>query len=116
MGIGKRALESVAMKPEFWEKRRVLLTGHTGFKGSWLSLWLQNLGAEVVGYALPPPTQPNLFELAGVKDGMESLEGDVLDLEHLRRAVRGHKSEIVFHMAAQSLVRRSYDDPAGTYA
>jgi CDP-glucose 4,6-dehydratase len=104
------------MKPEFWEKRRVLLTGHTGFKGSWMSLWLQNLRAEVLGYALLPPTHPNLFELAEAKEGMDSVQGDVLDLEHLRRAAREFRPEIVFHMAAQSLVRRSYDDPVGTYA
>ena len=104
------------MKPEFWGRRKIFLTGHTGFKGSWMSLWLQNLGAQVVGYALAPPTQPNLFELAGVRDGMESVQGDVCDLEHLRRTVRQHAPEVVFHMAAQSLVRRSYVDPVGTYA
>jgi CDP-glucose 4,6-dehydratase len=110
------SLESVDMKSEFWEKRKVFLTGHTGFKGSWLSLWLQRLGAEVAGYSLAPPTQPNLFELAAVRDGMESLHGDVLDLERLRRLVREHQPEVVFHMAAQSLVRLSYNDPVGTYA
>jgi len=109
-------MESVAMKPEFWSKRKVFLTGHTGFKGSWLSLWLQSLGAEVTGYALEPPTQPNLYDLAGVKSGMESIEGDVLDLKHLHRAVQEHRPEVIFHLAAQSLVRRSYEDPVGTYA
>jgi CDP-glucose 4,6-dehydratase len=104
------------MNPEFWRKRKVLLTGHTGFKGSWLSLWLQSLGAEVIGYALPPPTQPSLYVLAEVEKGMESISGDILDLEHLRRVVREHRPEIIFHMAAQSLVRRSYSDPVGTYA
>ena len=104
------------MKPEFWRGKNVLLTGHTGFKGSWLSLWLASLGAKTVGYALAPPTQPNLYDLAGIKNWMESIHGDVLDLEHLRRTVREHQPEIVFHMAAQSLVRRSYDDPVGTYA
>ena len=104
------------MNPEFWRARKVFLTGHTGFKGSWLSLWLQSLGAEVIGYALSPATQPNLYDLADVKKGMKSIQGDVLDLERLRRAVQEHKPEIVFHFAAQSLVRRSYDDPTGTYA
>src|SRR3984893_11513120 len=104
------------MNPEFWRTKRVFLTGHTGFKGSWLSLWLQNLGAEVIGYSLAPPTQPNLYDLADVKKGIESIRGDILDLEHLRRAVREHSPEILFHLAAQSLVRRSYDDPIGTYA
>jgi CDP-glucose 4,6-dehydratase len=110
------SLESVDMKPEFWPKRKVFLTGHTGFKGSWLSLWLQSLRAQVVGYALSPPTQPNLYDLAGVKNGMESIQGDVLDLEHLRSAIREHRPEVVLHMAAQSLVRRSYEDPVSTYA
>jgi CDP-glucose 4,6-dehydratase len=109
-------MESVDMNPEFWRTNRVFLTGHTGFKGSWLSLWLQNLGAEVIGYSLAPPTQPNLYDLADVKSGMKSIRGDVLDLEHLRRALRDHSPEVVFHLAAQSLVRRSYDDPIGTYA
>ena len=104
------------MNPDFWRRKKVFLTGHTGFKGSWMSLWLQNLDAEVVGYSLAPPTQPNLYDLADVEKGMESIRGDVLDLEHLRRAVREHRPEIVFHLAAQSLVRRSYDDPIGTYA
>ncbi len=104
------------MKPEFWRGKRVLLTGHTGFKGSWMSLWLQSLRAEAVGYALAPPTKPSLYALASVKNGMKTILGDVLDLEHLRRVVREHTPEVVFHMAAQSLVRRSYDDPVGTYA
>lgn len=104
------------MNQDFWRKKKVLLTGHTGFKGSWLSLWLQSLGTELVGYSLSPPTHPNLYDLAQVERGMESIRGDILDLEHLRRAVREHRPEIIFHMAAQSLVRRSYADPVGTYA
>jgi CDP-glucose 4,6-dehydratase len=104
------------MNPGFWRKRKVLLTGHTGFKGSWLSLWFQSLGAEVIGYSLPSPTHPNLYALAEVGKGMESIRGDVLDLEHLRRVVREHRPDIVFHLAAQSLVRRSYFDPVGTFA
>jgi len=104
------------MNPDFWRGKKVFLTGHTGFKGSWMSLWLQNLGAEVIGYSLAPPTQPNLYDLADIQNGMKSIRGDVLDLEHLRRAVREHRPEVVFHLAAQSLVRRSYEDPVGTYA
>jgi CDP-glucose 4,6-dehydratase len=104
------------MNPDFWRRKKVFLTGHTGFKGSWMSLWLQSLGAEVIGYSLVPPTQPNLYDLADVEQGMESIRGDILDLEHLRRAVREHRPEVVFHLAAQSLVRRSYEDPIGTYA
>lgn len=116
MEFRQSSLESLEMNPAFWCKRKVLLTGHTGFKGSWLSLWLQSLGAEAIGYSLPPPTQPSLHVLAEVEKGMESIHGDVLDLEHLRRVVREHRPDIVFHMAAQSLVRRSYFDPVGTYA
>jgi CDP-glucose 4,6-dehydratase len=104
------------MNPEFWRKKRVFLTGHTGFKGSWLSMWLQSLHAQVIGYALAPPTQPNLFDLACLSKGMESIQGDILNLESLGRAIREHQPEIVFHLAAQSLVRRSYEDPIGTYA
>ena len=104
------------MNPGFWQKRKVLLTGHTGFKGSWLALWLQSLGAEVTGYSLAAPTEPSIFVLADVALGMCSVHGDVCDLEHLKRVVREHQPEIVFHLAAQSLVRRSYDDPVGTYA
>jgi CDP-glucose 4,6-dehydratase len=104
------------MNPEFWRSRCVFLTGHTGFKGSWLSLWLQNLGARVFGYSLPPPTQPSLFDLAEIGKGMESKFGDIRDLERLRSSLRIHAPEVVFHLAAQSLVRRSYDDPVGTFA
>jgi CDP-glucose 4,6-dehydratase len=104
------------MNPGFWRARRVLITGHTGFKGSWLSLWLQSLGAELTGYALKPPTTLSLFEQARVADRMNSIEGDVRDLSALTRAMQGAKPEIVVHMAAQSLVRHSYANPVETYA
>jgi CDP-glucose 4,6-dehydratase len=104
------------MNPEFWHNKKVLITGHTGFKGSWLSLWLQSLGAHVIGYALPPPTEPSLYLLADVRKGMESVQGDVLDLQRLECVVRECRPEVVFHLAAQSLVRSSYADPVGTYA
>ena len=94
--------------------RRVLVTGHTGFKGSWLSLWLAELGAEVTGYALPPSTNPSLFEAASVAQRVRHVEGDVRDGDGLRRAWRESRPEIVFHMAAQSLVRESYADPLAT--
>ena len=99
----------------FWQGKKVFLTGHTGFKGSWLSLWLQRLGAEVTGYSLAPPTSPSLFETASVASGMQSITGDVCDLPHLKQAMAEFEPEIVFHMAAQSLVRVSYEDPILTY-
>ncbi len=103
------------MNLEFWKKRKVLLTGHTGFKGSWLSLLLHVLGAEVCGYSLSPPTSPSLFEEARIEAITESIQGDVRDLTHLQQTIRDQHPEIVIHMAAQSLVRRSYQDPIETY-
>ena len=100
----------------FWQGRRVFLTGHTGFKGSWLSLWLQSLGAELTGFALNPPTNPSLFEAAKVADGMKSVIGDVRDMDVLKKAFQDAKPEIVIHMAAQPLVRYSYTNPVETYA
>lgn len=108
-------MEKLVMSPEFWNGRRVFLTGHTGFKGSWLSLWLQELGAELTGYALEPPTNPSLFEEAGVAGGMISVFGDVCDSDSLVRAMTKARPEVIIHMAAQSLVRRSYAQPLDTY-
>lgn len=109
-------MEVVEVNPAFWKGKRVLLTGHTGFKGSWLSLWLQSMGSQVAGYALAPPTNPNLFEVGDVGKGMTSNIGDIRDLEHLRRVFAGHRPEIVIHMAAQPLVRYSYIEPVETYS
>lgn len=100
---------------EFWKGKRVLITGHTGFKGSWLSLWLKILGAEVCGYALVPETQPNLFENLQLESKIESVTGDVRDLENFEKTLEIFQPEIIFHLAAQSLVRRSYRTPVDTY-
>lgn len=99
-----------------WSGKRVLITGHTGFKGSWLSLWLQSKGADLCGFALEPPTPVNLFTDAGVAAGMRSVLGDIRDTAAVRKVFQEQRPEIVFHMAAQPLVRSSYTDPVGTYA
>ncbi len=103
------------MIPEFWQNKKVLVTGHTGFKGSWLSLWLQSLGANVIGYALNPPTQPSLFEIASIARGMTSITGDVRDLAKLQSVMAQYQPQIVIHMAAQPIVRYSYENPIETY-
>jgi CDP-glucose 4,6-dehydratase len=115
--VGKResALENMVDK-SFWAGKVVLLTGHTGFKGSWLSLWLQSMGANVIGYALPPPTNPSLYITAKVANGMTSIEGDIRDFSELSKAFRDYQPNVVIHMAAQSLVRHSYANPIETYS
>jgi len=98
-----------------WQGRRVFLTGHTGFKGGWLALWLAKLGATVRGYALNPSTTPNLFTVANVASAVEDIRGDLRNQATLERAITEFAPEVVFHLAAQPLVRASYDDPIGTY-
>lgn len=102
--------------PAFWRGRRVLVTGHTGFKGSWLTAWLRRMGAEVTGFALAPATSPNLFDEAGLAEGIADLRGDVRDLGAVTAAVRDSGAEVVLHLAAQALVRPSYEAPVDTYA
>jgi CDP-glucose 4,6-dehydratase len=109
-------MEGLVMSSSFWKDKKVFITGHTGFKGSWLCLWLQSLGAEIVGYGLMPPTNPNLFELANVEQGMDSIIGDIRDGSKLTKCLCQFLPDIVIHMAAQPLVRRSYADPVETYS
>ncbi len=100
---------------EFWKNKKVFITGHTGFKGSWLALWLESLGAQVTGYALPPATNPSLFEIAEVAKNIHSVEGDIRDLKSLLQALEKSESEIVLHLAAQALVLPSYENPLDTH-
>lgn len=106
----------LGLNKAFWKNKKVLVTGHTGFKGSWLTLWLQTLGAQVVGYSLAPPTKPALFDVASVADGISSNIADICDLQNLESVFNQHRPEIVIHMAAQTLVQHSYVDPVETYS
>ena len=103
-------------KSTFWRDKRVFITGHTGFKGSWLSLRLSQLGAQVCGYALEPPSEPSLFVTAAVANHIRSIHGDIRNLGMLQGALLDFQPDVIFHMAAQALVRPSYADPVTTYA
>jgi len=103
------------MTPVFWKNKKVLITGHTGFKGSWLSLWLQNHGAIVTGVSLPPSTNPNMFEKANIEKNITSIIQNICDGEEIKYIFKQYQPEIVFHMAAQPLVRYSYIAPVETY-
>lgn len=111
--FGKESMSNLL--GNFYKGKRILVTGHTGFKGSWLALWLNQLGAKVIGYALKPPTSPSLFELCNVKKGIVSIENDISNFDMLKGVFDEYKPEIVIHMAAQSLVRPSYEEPLSTY-
>ena len=113
MGRRRSALENMV---NTWRGRRIFLTGHTGFKGGWLALWLAKLGADVRGYALDPSTKPSLFETAGIASVLDDVRGDILDRVRMEASMTEFAPEVVFHLAAQPLVRQSYSDPLGTYA
>ena len=104
------------MNPAFWKDRSVFITGHTGFKGAWLSVWLHSLGARISGYSLEPPTDPSLFALAKAGAVLDDRRGDVRDAARLQSAIHDAQPEVIVHLAAQSLVRTSYEIPVETYA
>src|SRR5581483_310599 len=104
------------LDPDFWRGRSVLVTGHTGFKGSWLALWLSRLGARVSGLSLAPPTTPSLYVLARVGEVADEHDGDVADAATVADVLAAERPDVVFHLAAQPLVRRSFQEPASTWA
>ena len=104
MGFWQGTLEGLVVQESFWKNKTVLITGHTGFKGSWLSIWLQSLGANVVGFSLEPPTNPSLFEKARLADGIESIIGNICDLEHLKQVFSNHQFDVVIHLAGTAHV------------
>lgn len=112
---GRSSLEDMGIDTLFWNGKRVFITGHTGFKGSWLSYWLSELGANVMGYALKPSTSPSLFDVLSLDRSSDSVIGDIRDLNHLMKTVSEFKPEIIFHLAAQAIVRESYKDPIETF-
>jgi CDP-glucose 4,6-dehydratase len=116
MDFRQSPLENVVMNSTFWQNKKVLITGHTGFKGSWLALWLQQLGAKIIGFALPPPTEQNLFTLANVAQNMISIIGDIRNFSEIKQTLADYSPEIIIHMAAQPLVKYSYTNPIETYA
>lgn len=116
MEIKHGSLEELVMNPNFWKHKKVFVTGHTGFKGSWISLWLQDLGATLAGFSNTIPTNPSLFEVANIEVGMKSIIADVRDLKKLKEEISNFEPEIVIHMAAQPLVQSSYDNPLETFS
>ena len=106
----------MVINSNFWKNKKVLLTGHTGFKGSWLSIWLKKLGVELIGFSKDIPTEPSLFELAKVSENMISVMGDIRNLSVIQKVIQEHQPDIIIHMAAQPLVRKSYENPLETFS
>ena len=102
------------MNQNFWKGKKILITGHTGFKGSWLSIILKKFGANVIGFSKDIPTQPSLFEIANVEEGMKSITGNIIDSDQIDQVISDYKPEIIFHLAAQAIVRESYKNPLET--
>jgi CDP-glucose 4,6-dehydratase len=121
VGYGKSSLEAVELMTvqeqlvDSYQGKTVLVTGHTGFKGSWLALWLESLGARVIGYSLDPPTDPSFFQATGISDRMVDIRGDILDLVAISGTIQKYRPEFIFHLAAQPLVRFSYNHPRDTF-
>ena len=111
----KLGIEKGKVSISFWKNKKIFLTGHTGFKGSWMSLWLNSMGAVVKGYSLEPNTTPNLYTEASINENLESQIGDIRDLEHISKSMVDFNPDILIHMAAQPLVRLSYQEPVDTY-
>jgi CDP-glucose 4,6-dehydratase len=116
MDVTSSLAPATDVDPSFWRDRRVLITGHSGFKGAWLALWLQSLGARVTGFSASSPTVPSMHQLARVGEGMDSVDGDVCEPEAIAAAVASSEPEVIVHMAAQALVRRAFEEPRDTYA
>ena len=108
-------MEEMGIDNQFWKKKKVLVTGHTGFKGSWISLWLQKLNANICGFSKSIPTNPSLFEIANVDENMQSITGDIRDFDSIINTIKEFQPEIIIHMAAQSIVRESFENPIYTF-
>ncbi len=109
-------MENLGMNESFWKNKKILITGHTGFKGSWLTIWLKKLGADITGFSKSVPTNPSLFEIANIENDIKSVIGDIQNYEFLKETISKCEPEIVFHMAAQSLVIKSYSNPIDTFS
>ena len=116
MEFGQGFLEELVMNQSFWKGKTVLVTGHTGFKGSWLSIVLKKFGANIIGFSKDIPSEPNMYTIARVQDGIKNIVGNINDSNHINQVFEENKPEIVIHMAAQAIVRESYKNPLETFS